>query len=283
MSIPPASFAWDLQPGPALPPNDARIAVLQGRELISLSADYWQPPELTQLRQHWPVADDFSGALSLGRIEQQWWYMIEWPGSVLPANWVTINARMVLAESETAFAIASRATQMAIWRQQHQYCGQCGTPTQQAQHEHFRYCEPCGLRFYPRINPCVIVLVTRGDEVLLAQNIRNRHRGWFSTLAGFMEPGESAEQAVRREVFEEVGVQLGQLRYLMSQTWPFPNQLMLGFIADYASGDIQIQEAEIAEAGWFHLSDLPKHPPAQTISGLLIRQYQIERGYVERG
>lgn len=279
MSKDPLGLAWDLQPGPPLPPRNARIAVVHGRELISLSAEFWQPPELTQLQQHWPLGEDFSGALSLGRIEQQWWYMMEWPRAELPSAWVTINARMVLAESEIAFAIASRATQMAIWRQQHRYCGQCGSPTEQPQREHFRFCKPCGLRFYPRINPCVIVLVTRGNEVLLAQSVRHRHRGWFSTLAGFMEPGESAEQAVRREVFEEVGVQLRNLRYLTSQTWPFPNQLMLGFIAEYDSGDIRIQETEIAQAGWFDLAHLPQHPPAQTISGHLIRQYQIERGF----
>ena len=274
------TFSWDLTAGPENPPHDARIAVVFGRELISISAEFWQPPALSELRQHWPNANGFAGALSLGRIEQELWYMLEWPLATLPSSWVSVNARQVLAESEVAFAIASRATQMAIWRQQHRYCGQCGAPTQLAEQAHFCFCEPCRLRFYPRINPCVIVLVTRGDEVLLAQSLRNQHRGWYSTLAGFMEPGESAEQAVRREVFEEVGVQLTHLRYQTSQTWPFPNQLMLGFIAEYASGDIQVQEAEIAQADWFHLGQLPKHPPAQTISGFLIRQYQRERGFL---
>lgn len=280
MRDPLLNISWDLQAGPEVPPADAQLAVVFGRELISLSPELWRPPSRAEVLSHWPNAAVLHEAVSLGRINQQLWYMVEWPASELPPAWVSVNARLVLAESELAFAIASRATQMAIWRQQHRFCGQCGAHTQLSLLERYCFCEPCNLRFYPRINPCVIVLVTRGDEVLLAQSLRNRHRGWYSTLAGFMEPGESAEQAVRREVFEEVGVQLGELRYQTSQTWPFPNQLMLGYIAGYESGQIQIQEDEIAQANWFHLADLPQHPPAQTISGYLIRRYQIERGFL---
>lgn len=276
------SVSWDLQAGPEMPPKEARVAVVFGHELVSLSSELWQPPSLAEVARHWPSTDGFSEAVSLGRIDQQLWYMIEWPASTLPQDWVSVNARQVLAESEITFAIASRATQMATWRQQHRFCGQCGTPTQLSLLERYCHCELCNLRFYPRINPCVIVLVTRGDEVLLAQGQRNRHRGRFSTLAGFMEAGESAEQAVRREVFEEVGVRLSHLHYQTSQTWPFPNQLMLGYTAAYESGEIQLQKEEIAQANWFHLADLPHHPPAQTISGFLIRRYQIERGFSER-
>ncbi len=270
---------WDLVPGPAIPPSDARVAVVRGRELVSHQAEHWEPPVLADVEDRWPETEPFRHAIPLGRINGRHWYALEWPTDhELPEPWCSVSARDVLVRSESAFAVASRATQMVIWRQQHRYCGQCGRLTEAGEGEHYRFCEPCGLRFYPRINPCIIVLVVHGDQVLLAQGRRHRGSGWYSTLAGFMEPGESAEQAVHREVMEEVGVRLGRLRYLNSQTWPFPHQLMLGFIAEYAGGDIRLQPEEIERARWFSIDDLPAHPPVQSISGWLIRQYLSERG-----
>jgi len=127
----------------------------------------------------------------------------------------------------------------------------------------------CGLRQYPKLAPCIIVLITRGEEVLLARSPHFRP-GFFSTLAGFIEPGESAEECLHREVQEEVGVKVDNLEYLGSQNWPFPNSLMLGFHARYVSGDIVPQPGEIEEANWYHADQLPGIPPRGTISRWLI-------------
>ena len=133
-------------------------------------------------------------------------------------------------------------------------------------------CNPCGTINYPRIAPCIIVLVTRGEELLLARNA-NFPRPMYSTLAGFIEAGETAEETLVREVREEVGVEVRNVEYFQSQSWPFPNQLMLGFFAEYAGGDIVCDPTEIADASWFHYSDLPMIPPSSSVSGQLIQHY----------
>jgi len=138
--------------------------------------------------------------------------------------------------------------------------------------EHAMRCEPCGVVNFPRIAPCVIVLVHRGEELLLARNV-NFPRPMYSTLAGFIEAGETAEQTLVREVREEVGVEVHNLRYFRSQSWPFPSQLMLGFFAEYAGGEIVCDPGEIADARWFHYRDLPMVPPVSSVSGQLIQHY----------
>lgn len=185
----------------------------------------------------------------------------------------TMPLRELGLSSETAFMLAARARGLLDWRRQHRFCGQCGRPTQALPGEPAMICEPCGLRFYPRISPCIIVLITRGPELLLAQGVRNRTSGWYSTLAGFVETGESAEQAVHREIREEVGVEVSDLRYQGSQTWPFPHQLMLGFWAEYAGGEIVCAQDEIADAQWFHIDNLPRVSPGFSIAGWMIRRY----------
>ena len=133
-------------------------------------------------------------------------------------------------------------------------------------------CMPCGTTNYPRIAPCIIVLVTRGEEMLLARNV-NHPGGMYSTLAGFIEAGETPEETLVREVHEEVGVTVRNLRYYQSQSWPFPNQLMLGFFAEYEGGDIVCDPTEIADAQWFHPSELPLIPPSTSVAGQLIKHH----------
>lgn len=173
---------------------------------------------------------------------------------------------------ERLFALAGRASQLLDWEKDHQFCGRCGNRMRVDTQERAMRCDPCQVINYPRIAPCVIVLVTRGEELLLARNA-NFPQPMYSTLAGFIEAGETAEETLAREVREEVGVEIANIRYFKSQSWPFPNQLMLGFYADYAGGDIVCDQQEIADAQWFHYSDLPMMPPVSSISGQLIQHH----------
>lgn len=189
------------------------------------------------------------------------------------------NLRMNLGNIDrTLFNIAGRALQFCDWHRTHRFCGKCGTPTVSHRVDRATVCENCGLHFYPRLSPSIIVLVHQGDKVLLGRN-HLFPEGLFSTLAGFVEPGESIEETVMREVKEEVGVTIGNLSYRGSQPWPFPNSLMLGFHAEYESGDIVLQEDEIAEADWFPCDDLPLIPGKFAISRWLIDEYLSQRGF----
>ena len=180
---------------------------------------------------------------------------------------------LLFEESDTEFDLLSRASQLLHWRRGHCYCGFCGAPTRHGETERVLECPACSHQFFPRINPCVIMLVTRGEEVLLARGARYRG-GFYSCLAGFIEVGETPEQTVAREVREEVGLEIGNIRYVESQSWPFPSQLMLGFLADFRSGEIVPEPGEIEEAGWFPIGELPNVPSAAiSVAGKLIAHY----------
>lgn len=168
------------------------------------------------------------------------------------------------------------AAQISTWAREHRFCGSCGRPTVQVPGERAMYCEEDNLRFYPRISPSMIVLITRGDEILLARSPRFV-TGVYSTLAGFVEPGESVEDCVRREVMEEVQVKVRNIKYLGSQCWPFPHSMMLGFHAEYESGDIVPQADEIEDARWFRIDDLPPLPANRSIARYLIEAYLAQR------
>jgi NAD+ diphosphatase len=172
---------------------------------------------------------------------------------------------------EVTWTLAGRAIQLVEWTRTHRFCGRCGRPTEEAPGERARRCPSCGLLAYPRLAPAIITLVRHpdGDRVLLGRNARwpgNR----FSCLAGFVEPGETLEDAVRREVLEEVGVVVGDLRYRQSQPWPFPHSLMIGFDATYLHGDVVVDEAEIAEARWFTRDEVPSMPGTMSIARRLL-------------
>jgi len=192
--------------------------------------------------------------------------------------WAWVDLRRLLGTLDDAlFQLAGRASQLLSWAQDHRHCGRCAAVTRLHEGgERLLVCTGCGHGVYPRINPCVIAIVTRGDEVLLARSHRFTN-GMFSALAGFMEVGESAEQTLVREVREEVGVEISGIRYFASQPWPFPSNLMLGFIAEYAGGELRLQEDEIAEAGFFHYTDLPLLPPPGSIARALIDHFIAER------
>ena len=171
---------------------------------------------------------------------------------------------------DSLFALAGRAFQIVDWDRSHQFCGRCGTPTVIKNHERARECPSCGQVHYPRIAPAIMALVRRGREFLLA---RSPHfaPGMYSALAGFVEPGETLEQTLVREVREEVGIEVANVRYFASQPWPFPHSLMIAFNADYAGGEITPQADEIEAADWFSIDRMPQVLPSKiSISRRLI-------------
>jgi NAD+ diphosphatase len=165
--------------------------------------------------------------------------------------------------------LAGRAFQIVDWHRSHAFCGHCGAPTERHDRESALHCARCRALYFPRLNPAVIVLVERDDRMLLA---RSPHfpPGMYSAIAGFVEPGESLEETVAREVREEVGIEVTDLRYFGSQQWPFPSSLMLGFTARYAGGELRLTDREVIDARWFGVGDLPVLPPPISIARELI-------------
>ena len=172
-------------------------------------------------------------------------------------------------------AIAGRAAQVTEFDRTHRYCGVCATPTEITDEARARVCPSCGEISYPRLSPAIMALVTRdspaGRQILLARGTRSR-TPVYSALAGFVEPSESLEECVRREVREEVGLHVGRLRYYGSGSWPFPHSLMIGFLADYLDGEISCQPGEIGDAQWFSPERLPQLPHRLSLSRRLIEQ-----------
>jgi NAD+ diphosphatase len=205
----------------------------------------------------------------LGRFRGRCIYAVEASGT-LPEGYSAAGLRDWLGRVEApVFYLAGRAQQVIDWHRSHRFCGRCGAENEDHARDRAKSCPSCKLISYPRLSPSIIVLITRGDEMLLARNAQ-WPTNMYSTLAGFVEPGESIEQTVHREVLEEVGLRVCNLNYLGSQSWPFPNSLMLGFHAEYAGGDIVCQEEEIADAQWFKAGAMPNIPPKTAISRWLI-------------
>ena len=173
---------------------------------------------------------------------------------------------------EDYFTLAGRALQILHHTREHIYCSKCGTPMEDRPKELARFCPSCGFISFPRVSPAVIMSVVREDHILLG---RGAHfaKGMYSTLAGFVEAGETLEEAVSREVHEETGIAVGQVNYVTSQPWPFPHSVMIGYAADYRGGEIKIDHTELEDARWFHYQNLPKLPSRITIARLLIDNF----------
>lgn len=229
---------WQQEPG-ELPDHDWRYIGDKNGEPVYCSRSYdWQ---------HWP--DQF------------------------PDRFYRSGFRALLPQlDQSDFELIASGSQLLTWEQDHNYCSRCGSKSRMHPVENAMCCDHCGYRQYPRINPCIIALITRGDEVLLARNVSFKP-GYFSCIAGFIEPGESAEQGLQREIYEEVGVRVKNIRYHSSQSWPFPHSLMLGFICDYDSGEIHVDGHEIVEARWGRLEDFPLKPGSFAISGQLMQAF----------
>lgn len=198
-------------------------------------------------------------------------------GADAPPGWAWSGLRSMFGVLDDAqLALAGRALQLVDWDRTHQFCGACGTRTEPSTTERSRRCPACSLSVYPRLAPAVMCLLRRSvsddpreDQLLLARSPRFP-KGMYSALAGFVEPGETLEDCVRREVFEEVGLKVGRLRYFASQPWPFPHSLMIAFFGDYESGEITIDGVEIEAAQWFSAGNLPPLPAKISIARNLI-------------
>jgi NAD+ diphosphatase len=194
-------------------------------------------------------------------------------GQLPPANMEFRDLRGLYgALDDDVFRLAGRAIQIIHWHQEHLFCGKCATPMEDDRKELVRRCPSCLMVSYPRLSPAVIMSVVRDNHILLARAPRFP-QGMYSALAGFVEPGETLEEAVAREVMEEVGVKVGEIRYLASQPWPFPHSLMIGFTTVYESGDIIVDRGELEDARWFSRSAMPLLPSPISISRLLINNF----------
>lgn len=183
-----------------------------------------------------------------------------------------LNPRKLLGQlDETIWQAISRGLQLVEWYYAHQFCSRCGNQTSKHPTEYALECSACHHAHYPRINPCIMVLIANGDKILLAKSSRS-NISHYSLVAGFVEAGENVEEAVHREVYEEVGLQIGSLKYVCSQSWPFPHSLMLGFSSQYLDGQLCLDHEEIAEAQWFARNDIGhlKLPDKGTLSRKLI-------------
>jgi NAD+ diphosphatase len=183
--------------------------------------------------------------------------------------------------SDEDFGIAGRALGLTAWDRDHTYCGRCSAPTARSTTERVRTCTKCGQGAYPKLAPAVIMLVERDGRALLARNARFP-RPFFSTLAGFVEVGETLEHAVARETREEAGIEIADIRYFGSQPWPFTGSLMIGFTARWAGGEIAADDNEIADAGWFAPDALPLLPPKLSIARELIDDFVSRAGPMTR-
>jgi NAD+ diphosphatase len=246
------------------------IFVFRGGALLVREADLALPDEAACLALGVPLA----ASRAVGMLGQHY-CRAAWvdAGAAEPADGFVFRPLRSLfgALDGHLLAVAARAFQIAEWARTHRFCGACGSPTEALPGERCMRCTACGHAAYPRISPAMMVLVKKGDAILLARNAASP-TARFSALAGFLEAGESVEDAVHREVHEEVGLRVRDLRYFGSQSWPFPHSLMIAFTAEWESGEITVDPREIAEAHWFGPGDpLPEFPTGVSIAGELIR------------
>jgi NAD+ diphosphatase len=220
-----------------------------------------------------PIQDALTGGQYFGRKDGTPCFLAE-PAHPFPLQGLAfrdIFELLGLLEDEFLL-VAGCASQLARWGRTHRFCGQCGSATEDQIKERAKTCPHCKQTYYPRLSPAIIVAVVKDNKLLLARSARFAYN-FYSVLAGFVEPGETLEECVVREVREETGVQVKNVRYFGSQPWPFPDSLMLGFIAEYAEGEIELDDSEITDAGWFAADALPNIPPKVSIARRLIDWY----------
>jgi NAD+ diphosphatase len=209
----------------------------------------------------------------MGTLHEHPCYVAEVSGNHVPVGMVFDDLRTLYEQlDEEIYLLAGRAIQIINWDKNHQFCGKCGTKTETMDHEMAKICPDCGFINYTRISPAVITAIIKDGKILMAKHNYGRYRR-YGLIAGFVEAGETLEEAVQRETLEEVGLKVKKIKYLGSQPWPFPNSLMIGFTADYESGEINVDGNEIAHARWFGVDELPELPSRISIARELIDWY----------
>jgi NAD+ diphosphatase len=243
----------------------------QGKLLINVIGENIQLPCCRKLEE---ISVNIAGLIFLGIFDNQPCYAAETEvDTVEPAGMEFRALRSLFGFIETElFLLAGRALHLLYWSGNHRFCGRCGGKTSDKSDERAKICPKCGFVTYPRISPAIIVAVTKGNQILLA-HAKHFAEGMYSVIAGFVEPGETFEDCVKREVMEEVGIKVKNLEYFGSQPWPFPDSLMVGFTAEYESGEICVDGVEIGDAGWFRKDELPQIPSKMSIAGRMIRAF----------
>jgi NAD+ diphosphatase len=269
-------FISAVEPADDVDQDDAWWFVFRGADVLIVEQDATPIPRSSHVAV---LGVQETSRHFLGILTGRYCYAVELPSELEPPPGLSFQGLRSLygMVDDVVFAVAGRASQILEWDRTHRFCGRCGTPTERVVGERAMRCPACGLMSFPRLSPAVITLVERGDEVLLARGV-NFPAAFYSTLAGFVEPGESLEEAVAREIFEEVGVRVKDVTYFGSQPWPFPHSLMIGFLAQYDSGEIQIDEREIIDAAWFTADKMPKIPGKISIARRLIDTYLEKHG-----
>lgn len=168
--------------------------------------------------------------------------------------------------------IAGKCRQILFWHEHSRYCPVCGTPMEQLG-DIYKKCPQCGNEMFPPVSTAIIVLVRRGDDEVLLVHARNFRGTFYGLVAGFLEAGETLEQCVAREVMEETGLTINNIRYIQSQSWPYPSQLMVGFVADYADGEIKLQDDELSAGAFYHRDNMPELPGKLSIARKLIEMW----------
>ena len=242
----------------------------EGRLLVDRSGAEWLPPKIRRLPL---LGVPTESPHYLGRLNGVHCYCVSALSDDLPPKHEYVDLRGLFGRMpQDLYLIAGRAVQIVAWDRDHRFCGRCGSDLAMVQSDRAKKCPQCGLRQFPRLSPAIMALVCRDDHVLLARGV-NFPTGFFSVLAGFVEPGETLECCLRREVMEEVGLEVGDLDYFGSQPWPFPNSLMIAFTCHHVAGEIQVDGKEILEADWFRYDRLPPCPGDMSIAGKMIQSF----------
>lgn len=239
--------------------GETELYIFSGDQLLVQQESYRLPSDLPLKRQLYMGSTDNCHHFA-GELESQ----------TAPHGWSFCSLKNLFGYlSDSHFALAGRALQLLQWDRNHRFCGRCGGETFPREHERCRECKNCGHLAYPILTSVAMALIKKGDEILLARSPHFPGK-WYSVIAGFMDPGETLEQCVMREVREEVGLKVKNLSYFGSQPWPFSNALMVGFTCEWESGEIVVDPVEIEHAAWFHKSELPELPPPLSLARLLI-------------
>lgn len=231
----------------------------------SVTIPYSEDPEIPE--------DGFFFKMNLGTVKQTTYIAgsLKYRPDVNGKKFIPLRGLLGRMDDEL-FLAAGRSYHLLTWNHNHQFCGRCGSPVMMKSDELAKYCPSCALVVYPRISPAVIVAVTKGDQILLAHSGRFKNK-MYSVLAGFVEPGETFEECIVREILEEVNISVYNIKYFGSQPWPFPDSIMVGFTAEYKSGEIKPDGKEILEAGWFSRGNTPELPGKWSIARKLIDQF----------